>query len=42
VRKQGRTWYERGENSASAGKFFLENSTPVINFIAKKGSELPE
>lgn len=42
VRKQGRTWYERGENSASAGKFFLENSTPIINFIAKKGSELPE
>ena len=42
VRKQGKTWYERGENTASAGKFFLENNTPIINFIAKKGSELPE
>ena len=42
IRKQGRTWYERGETTASAGKVFLENNTSIINFIAKRGSELPE
>jgi hypothetical protein len=42
VRKKGRIWQERGSGTASAGKTFLENNTAIINFIAKKSSELPE
>jgi hypothetical protein len=42
IRKQGRLWYERGDNSASIGKPLLENETSVVKFIAQKGSELPE
>jgi len=42
IRRNGRTWQEKGVNTAITGKSFLQNNTPVINFIAKKGSELPE
>jgi hypothetical protein len=42
IRKNGRIWQERGSNTATTGKTFFQNDTPIINFIAKKGSELPE
>jgi len=42
IRRQGRIWYERGLDSASRGISLLSNETPIAQFIAKKGSELPE
>jgi len=42
IRRQGRIWYNRGENTASSGESFLSNNTPIIKFIAAKGTELPE
>ena len=42
IRKNGRIWQERGVGTAVVGKTFLQNNTPIINFIAKKSSELPE
>jgi len=42
IRKQGRIWYDRGDNTASKGLSLLENNTPVAQFILRKGSELPE
>jgi hypothetical protein len=42
IRRQGRIWYERGLATASRGVSLLSNETPIAQFIAKKGSELPE
>ena len=42
IRKQGRLWYERGDDTASKGVSLLENNTSVAQFILRKGSELPE
>ena len=42
IRKTGKIWYERGENSASAGKTLVNNNTPVAIFIAEKTTSLPE
>jgi hypothetical protein len=42
IRKQGRIWYERGQNTASKGITLLSNTTPVADFIAIKSTELPE
>jgi len=41
VRKTGKVWYDRGENTASAGYSLLDNRTPVAVFIDKKPTELP-
>lgn len=42
IRKLGRIWYERGETTASKGKTFVDNATPMIRFINEKSSQLPE
>jgi hypothetical protein len=42
IRKIGKVWYERGESSASKGKTFADNSTPMIKFIKEKTTQLPE
>jgi hypothetical protein len=42
IRKTGKIWYERGENTASAGKTLVNNNTPVAIFIAEKTTSLPE
>lgn len=42
IRKQGRTWYDRGTSTASLGVTFLQNKNEIIEFILQKGSELPE
>jgi hypothetical protein len=42
IRKQGKIWYERGQNTASKGISLLSNSTPVASFIANSSTELPE
>lgn len=41
VRKIGKVWYDRGENTASAGYSLLDNQTAMALFIDKKSTELP-
>jgi hypothetical protein len=42
IKRTGRIWYERGEDTASKGISLLENNTPVARFIAQKTTNLPE
>lgn len=42
IRRTGRTWYERGETTASKGLTLLENNTAIAKFIAQKTTSLPE
>ena len=42
ISRTGRTWYERGENTASSGKTLLSNATPIAEFIAQRTTKLPE
>ena len=42
IRKQGKIWYDRGQNTPSKGISLLSNNTPVANFIANSSTELPE
>jgi hypothetical protein len=42
ITRTGKTWYDRGETTASNGVTLLENSTSIANFIAQKSTSLPE
>lgn len=42
IRRSGRTWYERGDTTASKGVTLLQNNTPIAKFIAQKSTSLPE
>jgi hypothetical protein len=42
IRKVGKTWYDRGNNSASTGVTLLENAGAIPVFIAKNNTRLPE
>lgn len=42
IRRLGRVWYDRGDNSASAGRTLRENTNPIVNFILQKSSIAPE
>jgi hypothetical protein len=42
IKRTGKTWYDRGETTASAGVTLLENNTSIANFIAQKSTSLPE
>ena len=42
IKRTGQTWYDKGENTASAGITLLENNTPISKFIAAKSTKLPE
>ena len=42
IKRLGRTWYDRGENTASTGVTLLKNQTPIAKFINDKTTELPE
>ncbi len=41
VKRTGKTWYDRGDNTASAGLTLLNNSTAIAKFISQKNSDLP-
>jgi hypothetical protein len=41
IRRTGRTWYDRGAETASKGLTFFKNSTDIVKFIKKNTSELP-
>jgi hypothetical protein len=42
ITRTGKTWYDRGETTASNGVTLLENNTSIANFIAQKSTSLPE
>ena len=42
IRKTGKTWYDRGETTASSGITLLDNATAIAKFIAQKTTSLPE
>lgn len=42
IRRSGKIWYERGNNTASNGVTLLENNTAISNFIAQRTTKLPE
>jgi hypothetical protein len=42
IRKTGKTWYDRGESTASSGVSLLDNTTAIAKFIAQKTTSLPE
>ena len=41
IKRTGRTWYDRGEATASGGITLLDNSTAIARFIAEKTTGLP-
>ena len=41
IKRTGRTWYDRGESTASGGITLLDNSTAIARFIAEKTTGLP-
>ena len=42
IKRVGKTWYDRGDTTASSGASLLENSSPIAKFIAQKTTSLPE
>jgi hypothetical protein len=42
IKRTGKTWYDRGETTASRGITLLENNSAIANFIAQKSTSLPE
>jgi hypothetical protein len=42
IKRTGKTWYDRGESTASTGVTFLENASPIAAFIAQRTTKLPE
>jgi hypothetical protein len=42
VKRVGKTWYNRGETTATGGVTLLENTTPIAKFIAEKTTSIPE
>jgi hypothetical protein len=42
IRRTGKTWYDRGENSAASGVTMVKNKNSIINFLKQRATELPE
>ena len=42
VRRTGKSWYERGQTTATTGQSLLDNNTPIAVFLSQKTTELPE
>ena len=42
LRRQGKTWYERGDTTASKGIPLPDNDTAIARFISEKTTALPE
>jgi hypothetical protein len=42
IRRIGKTWYDRGETTASSGVTLLNNSSSIAEFLKQKSTELPE
>jgi len=42
IKRTGKTWYDRGVDTATSGVTFLENDSSIATFIAKRTTKLPE
>ena len=42
IKKIGKLWYDRGENTAASGESLLDNNSPIAKFIVQKTTSLPE
>jgi len=42
IKRKGKTWYDKGKNTAQNGKTMTESTNPIIKFILEKDSYLPE
>jgi hypothetical protein len=42
IRRTGKVWYDKGVGTASAGVTLTKNQTPVMKFLTKSATELPE
>jgi len=42
IRRNGSTWYDKGNNTATSGVPLTENTTAIARFISKKSTSLPE
>jgi hypothetical protein len=42
IKRIGSVWYDRGATSASSGATLFDNQSPILEFVTKKSTELPE
>jgi hypothetical protein len=42
IKRIGKTWYDRGQTTATSGLTLLDNTNPIAKFIASKTTSLPE
>ena len=42
IRRTGKTWYDRGENTASSGVTLVKNQGTIAEFLKQRATELPE
>jgi hypothetical protein len=42
IRRTGKTWYDRGENSATSGVTLIKNEGTIAKFLKQRATELPE
>ena len=42
IRRVGKTWYDRGETTASSGVTLLNNTGVIAEFLKQKSTQLPE
>jgi hypothetical protein len=42
LRRQGKTWYARGETTAANGISLTDTETPIARFIVEKTTAIPE
>jgi len=42
IKRTGKTWYDRGAATASAGATLLDNTSAIAKFIAQKSTSIPE
>jgi hypothetical protein len=42
IKRIGKTWYDRGQTTATSGLTLLDNVNPIAKFIASKTTSLPE
>ena len=42
IRRTGKTWYDRGENTASSGMTLVKNQGTIAEFLKQRATELPE
>ena len=42
IKRRGKTWYDRGSNTAHNGKTMTESTNAIVRFILQKETYLPE